>query len=109
MSLSGTITSTRATPSTISMLFPDEASFQRIRMNHTDADNAEAAKRATEYLQSLHVQRSSMANAGLYFAQLSRARQGAQAIELSPRLGDSMLKPDGSAWLARIWPEPLPS
>jgi len=34
------------------LLFPDEASFQRILMNHTDVDNGTAAKRAMEYLEA---------------------------------------------------------
>ena len=38
------------------LLFPDEATFQRIDMNHSDVDNATAAKKAMEYLRELHVQ-----------------------------------------------------
>src|SRR5206468_11848740 len=34
------------------LLFPDEASFQRIDMYHTEHDNEEAVKKAQEYLQS---------------------------------------------------------
>jgi hypothetical protein len=82
------------------MLFPDEASFQRIRMNHTDADNTEAAKHATEYLQA-SMYKDKIPNAGLYFAQLSDRGKALKQLN-SPRLGDSMLKPDGSAWLSDI-------
>ena len=38
------------------LLFPDESTFQRINMYHSDHDNAEAAKQAMEYLQGLDVQ-----------------------------------------------------
>ena len=34
------------------LLFPDEATFQRIDMYHSDHDNEEAAKKAKEYLQA---------------------------------------------------------
>jgi hypothetical protein len=34
------------------LLFPDESTFQRIDMYHSDHDNAEAAKKAMEYLQA---------------------------------------------------------
>jgi hypothetical protein len=82
------------------MLFPDEASFQRIKMNHTDADNAEAAKRATEYMQA-SMYKDRLANAGLYFAQLNDRGKALKQLN-SPRLGDSMLKPDGTPWLAEL-------
>jgi hypothetical protein len=82
------------------MLFPDEASFQRIKMNHTDADNAEAAKRANEYMQA-SMYKDRLANAGLYFAQLTDRGKALKQLN-SPRLGDSMLKPDGTPWLAEL-------
>jgi len=34
------------------LMFPDESTFQRIDMYHSDHDNAEAAKKAMEYLQN---------------------------------------------------------
>ena len=34
------------------LLFPDESTFQRINMYHSDHDNEEAAKKAMEYLQA---------------------------------------------------------
>ena len=82
------------------MMFPNEASFQRIKMNHTDADNAEAAKRATEYMQA-SMYKDRIANAGLYFAQLSDRSKALKQLN-SARLGDSMLKADGTPWLAEI-------
>jgi hypothetical protein len=82
------------------MLFPDEASFQRIRMNHTDADNTEAAKRAMEYLQA-SMYKDKLGNAGLFFAQLAERGKALKQLN-SPRLGDSLLKSDGTPWMAEL-------
>jgi hypothetical protein len=82
------------------MMFPNEASFQRIKMNHTEVDNIEAAKKATEYLQA-SMYKDKIANAGLYFVQLADRGKALKQLN-SARLGDSMLKPDGTVWLADI-------
>ncbi|HEY9128105.1 MAG TPA: hypothetical protein VIM62_13310 [Acidobacteriaceae bacterium] len=86
------------------LLFPDEASFQRIKMNHSDPDNADAAKRGLELLKgSMYADSSKydLAKAALYFEQLqARAPQLKQLN--SPKLGDSMLKDDGTLWMAEL-------
>jgi hypothetical protein len=82
------------------MMFPNEASFQRIKMNHTEADNMEAAKKAVEYMQA-SMYKDKVANAGLYFVQLADRGKALKQLN-SARLGDSMLKPDGTVWLADI-------
>jgi hypothetical protein len=82
------------------LLFPDESSFQRIKMNHSDGDNAEAAKRATEYLQT-SIYKDKTSNAGLYFAQLADRGKALKQLN-TPKLGDSMLKADGTPWLAEL-------
>ena len=82
------------------MMFPNEASFQRIKMNHTEADNMEAAKKATEYMQA-SMYKDKIENAGLYFVQLADRGKALKQLN-SARLGDSMLKPDGTVWLADI-------
>jgi hypothetical protein len=82
------------------MLFPDEASFQRIQMNHTEADNADAAKHAMEYMQA-SMYKDRIPNAGLYFAQLADRSKALKQLN-SPRLGDSMLKADGTPWLSEL-------
>jgi hypothetical protein len=82
------------------LLFPDESSFQRIKMNHSDADNAEAAKRATEYL-STSIYKDKTSNAGLYFAQLADRGKALKQLN-TPKLGDSMLKVDGTPWMAEL-------
>ena len=82
------------------LLFPDESSFQRIKMNHSDADNVSAAKTAMGYLQN-SMYKDKLANAGLYFVQLQDL--GKQLKQLnSPKLGDSMLKEDGTPWMAEL-------
>jgi hypothetical protein len=82
------------------LLFPDEASFQRIKMNHSDSDNGEASKRATEYLQA-SMYKDKTSNAGLYFVQLADRGKALKQLN-SPKLGDSMLKADGTPWMADL-------
>jgi hypothetical protein len=79
------------------LLFPDESSFQRIKMNHSDTDNADAAKHAIEYLQN-SMYKDKLANAGLYFVQLQDLSKVLKQLN-TPKLGDSMLKPDGTTWM----------
>ena len=47
------------------LLFPDEASFRRIEMYHSDHDNTDAAKRAMEYL-TASMYKDKLPTAGLY-------------------------------------------
>jgi hypothetical protein len=82
------------------LLFPDESSFQRIKMNHSDTDNSTAAAKAVEYLQA-SMYKDRLPNAGLYFAQLSDRSHALKQLN-SPKLGDSMLKSDGSPWMAAL-------
>jgi hypothetical protein len=82
------------------LMFPDTATFQRIDMYHTDHDNAEAAKRAMEYLQN-SLYKDQLADAGLYYAQLVDREKALKALN-TPKLGDSLLKPDGTPWMADL-------
>jgi hypothetical protein len=82
------------------LLFPDESSFQRIDMYHSDHDNTEAAKRAMEYLQA-SMYKDRLPNAGLYYAQLVDREKVLKQLN-SPKLGDSLLKPDGTPWMADL-------
>ena len=82
------------------LLFPDESSFQRIKMNHSDIDNAAASKSAITYMQN-SMYKDRIANAGLYFAQLTDRAHALKQLN-SPKLGDSMLKADGTPWLADL-------
>jgi hypothetical protein len=83
------------------LLFPDESSFQRIKMNHSDNDNAAAAKSAITYLQA-SMYKDKLANAGLYYSQLTDRSKALKQLN-TPKLGDSMLKADGTPWLADLW------
>jgi hypothetical protein len=82
------------------LLFPDESSFQRIKMNHSDRDNGDATKSAVTYMQN-SMYKDRLANAGLYFAQLTERSKALKQLN-SPKLGDSMLKMDGTPWLADL-------
>jgi hypothetical protein len=82
------------------LLFPDEATFQRINMNHTAVDDEAAAKKALElYDASIYAPKSG--EVGLYFEQLA-ASQKALAALLTPRLGDGLIRSDGTPWLAGL-------
>jgi hypothetical protein len=82
------------------LLFPDESSFQRINMYHTDHDNEEAAKKAMEYLQA-SMYKDRLPNAGLYYAQLVDRSKELKSLN-TPKLGDSLLKTDGSPWMGDL-------
>jgi hypothetical protein len=82
------------------LLFPDESSFQRINMNHTDVDNGTAAKQAMTYLQT-SMYKDKLANAGLFYEQLVDRAKVLKALN-TPKLGDSLLKPDGTPWMADL-------
>ncbi|RRA48858.1 M48 family metalloprotease [Acidipila sp. EB88] len=79
------------------LLFPDEAAFQRINMNHTDKDNAAAAKRAVDLFNN-SVYKDKAGSVGLFFAELQSREKELTAL-LSPRLGDSLIQPSGVPWL----------
>lgn len=82
------------------LLFPDSATFQKINMHHSIADDEAAAKKAVE-LFNASVYASKSGEVGLYFEQLA-ARQKALTALLTPRLGDSLLRPDGTPWLSGL-------
>ena len=82
------------------LMFPDTATFQRIDMYHTDHDNAEAAKRAMEYLNA-SLYKDQLADAGLFYAQLVDRERPLKQLN-SPKLGDSLLQPSGAPWMADL-------
>ena len=82
------------------LMFPDTSTFQRIDMYHSDHDNAEAAKKAIEYMQN-SMYKDKMPSAGLYYAQLVDREKVLKGLN-SPKLGDSLLKTDGTPWLADL-------
>ena len=82
------------------LMFPDESTFKRIDMNHTENDNVSAAKTATEYMQT-SMYKDKLSTAGLFWVQLSDRGKELKALN-TPLLGDSMLKPDGTPWMADL-------
>lgn len=82
------------------LLFPDESTFSRIQMHHTDLDDTEAAKKAVALLDK-SIYKDKMGNAGLYFAQLQQHEKELAALN-TPRLGDSLLDSTGQPWLIAI-------
>jgi hypothetical protein len=82
------------------LLFPDDATLQRISMNHTEADNEAAAGKAVELLRN-SVYQDKLNTAGLFFAQVVARSKDVPSL-LTPRLGDSLMRPDGTPWMAEI-------
>ena len=82
------------------LLFPDEATFQRIDMYHNDHDNEEAAKKAQDYLQA-SMYKDKLPTAGLFWEQLADRGHVLHALN-SPRLGDSLLRTDGTPWMLTL-------
>jgi hypothetical protein len=82
------------------LMFPDTASFGKINMYHTDHDNAEAAKKAMEYLQA-SMYKDKLPAAGLYYAQLVEREKSLKGLNTA-KLGDSLLKVDGTPWMADL-------
>ncbi len=82
------------------LLFPDSATFQRIDMSHTQADDESAVTEAMKFLEA-SMYKDKLASAGLYWKQLAARGQALQAMN-SPLLGDSMLRPDGTPWMSAL-------
>ena len=82
------------------LLFPDEATFQRFNMNHSALDNQDAAKKAVELFNN-SVYKDKSASVGLFFQAL-QAEEKQVPYLLTPRLGDSLIKADGTPWLAAL-------
>ena len=82
------------------LLFPDEAAFERINMNHTDGDNTAAAKKAVELFNN-SVYKDKSGSVGLFFAEVTSREKELTSL-LSPRLGDSLIQASGTPWLENI-------
>src|ERR1017187_6596689 len=82
------------------LMFPDESTFQRINMYHSDLDNTSAAKKGQEYLQA-SMYKDKLPSAGLYWAQLADRGRVLKALN-TPKLGDSLLKQDGTPWMGDL-------
>jgi len=69
-------------------------------MNHSDVDNQTAAKKAMEYLEA-SMYKDKLPNAGLFYEQLADRAKVLKALN-TPKLGDSLLKADGTPWMADL-------
>ncbi len=86
------------------LLFPDEATFQQIRMNHNEQEDLDSAKKAAELLRN-SIYQDKLRNVGLFLAQLQAREKNLSAL-MTPRMGDSLVKRDGTAWLSEVSKEP---
>jgi hypothetical protein len=82
------------------LLFPDQAAFQRIRLSHSDRDDVAAAGMAIRILHS-SIYQDKLGNVGLFLNQLQASAKDLPAL-MTPRVGDSLLKPDGTPWLSAL-------
>ena len=87
------------------LLFPDNSTFKRIPMHHTDADNVEAAKKTLELLNAKELV-DGQKYFGLYLQQLSARIKGLKALN-EPMIGDALVKSDTdtSFWLQAMVPK----
>ena len=86
------------------LLFPSTSVFERIPMHHTEADNAEAAKKAMQLL-SVKELADSQKYFGLYLQQLQLRVKSLTALN-QPMIGDGLIKSDtdNSFWMAAMVP-----
>jgi len=87
------------------LLFPSTSVFERIPMHHTEADNAEAAKKAMQLL-SVKDLADGQKYFGLYLQQLQLRVKALSALN-QPMIGDALIKSDtdNSFWMAAMVPK----
>lgn len=79
------------------LLFPDEATLERISMNHTPADNDAAAKKGMDLFNG-SIYHDKTATVSLFYQQLVARAKILPAL-VTPRLGDPLVKADGTPWM----------
>jgi hypothetical protein len=82
------------------LMFPTESAFEKLPMHHTDADNAEAAKKAVELLGTKELEGGEQ-YFSLYLQQLQAREKGLKALT-DPQIGDGLVRPDGTFWLQSL-------
>ena len=87
------------------LLFPSTSVFERIPMHHTDADNAEAAKKALDLLSAKELV-GGQQYFGLYLQQLQMRLKELPALN-TPMIGDALVKSDKDPtfWMAAMVPK----
>ena len=83
------------------LLFPDEATFQRIDMYHSDHDNAGSGQAGDGVPGELDVQGPAAGRGALSMRSWWTAAKALKPLN-TPKLGDSLLKPDGTPWMAHL-------
>jgi hypothetical protein len=69
-------------------------------MYHSDHDNEEAVKKAQVYLEA-SMYKDKLPTAGLFWEQLADRGKVLKALN-TPKLGDSLLRADGTPWMATL-------
>jgi hypothetical protein len=82
------------------LLFPNEATFQRIRLGHSDQDDAASATEAINLLNN-SVYKDKLGEVAVFLAELQAKEKELKAL-MTPELGDSVLSPAGAPWLSGI-------
>jgi hypothetical protein len=84
------------------LLFPDEATFHQLHLNHSGQDDAASAQEAIKLLDH-SIYRDKLAEVALFLAELQAQEKNLKAL-MTPNLGDAMIRPDGSPWLSGVAP-----
>ena len=84
------------------LIFPTITVFNRISMHHSDADNAEAAKKAVQLLSATELV-DGQQYFGLYLKQLQQQSKALISLN-APMLGDALIKSDADPtfWMAPL-------
>jgi len=80
--------------------FQDDATYLRLKLRHSDRDNAAAAARAVKLLEN-SIYGKKLTDAGLFYEQLAVSAKALHSLT-DAQLGDSLLNRDGVPWLAAL-------
>jgi len=80
--------------------FQDDATYLRLKLRHSDRDNAAAAAKAIQSLKN-SIYAKKLTNAGLFYEQLAVSAKTLHSLT-DAQLGDSLLNRDGVPWLAAL-------
>ena len=86
------------------LLFPDESTFQRIDMNHSDHDNPKPQARPRSTCDASMYKDQARHGWPVLGTAWPVAVQVLKALN-TPKLGDSLLKADGTPWMADPGPQ----
>jgi len=86
------------------LMFQDQATFRRLQLHHSDAENEAAAKRAIELLKNSPY-KDKLGSVGLYFKALELRAKSLPYL-MRPEMGDSLFRSaaDEQAWLNALIP-----